>query len=93
MTDTQGVIRKEIEVMGYLEVVVGAEAPTDWLSRCFSDEWKNIFYTFRTENDVYEHLAHNALTNGVTDISRLDGWADVPYGAVRLGVDVEVDIP
>lgn len=39
-----------------------------------------------TKDQVVAHLAHNALSNGVTDINELDGWADYPAGAVTLHV-------
>lgn len=52
-----------------------------------SQGWRDTFYPLETEDQVYEHLAFNCLVNGVTDITRLDGWADVPEDAVRMWVD------
>lgn len=68
--------------------IVLHNAPDDWMSRCFTPEWRSHFYHLRDEDDVHEHLIYNALVNGVDDISRLEGWADIEPGAVRLHVDV-----
>ena len=48
--------------------------------------WRNTFYDLRDESDVIEHFAFNALANGVNDASQLDGWADLPRGAVTMQV-------
>jgi len=47
-------------------------------------------FPYRLDNraDVIDHLTHNALTNGVQDISELDGWADYPSGAVIFRAQV-----
>lgn len=39
-----------------------------------------------TEDDIYEHLAYNAVFNGVEDASRLDGWADLNWGDLTMRV-------
>jgi len=58
--------------------------PSDWMSRCFTPEWRDHFYRFDDERDVYAHLGFNALVNDVDDISRLEGWADIKEGAIRI---------
>ena len=54
------------------------------------DEWRSHFYPLNDNADVIEHLAYNYVVNGVDDIRRLDGWADVAEDAVtfkRLSTD------
>lgn len=48
------------------------------------DEWRSQFYGLRTTEQVIEHWIYNYLCNGVTDVSRLDGWADLAHGAVTF---------
>lgn len=55
------------------------------------DEWRSHYYNFATEQDVLEHFAYNAIANGVEDANRLDGWADLPDGAVTMLV-TEVNV-
>jgi len=51
------------------------------------DEWRSQFYRLRTVEDVLEHWTYNRLVNGIEDISRLDGWADLPAAAVQIEVE------
>jgi hypothetical protein len=52
------------------------------------DEWRTHMYRhIKTREDVLRHWAHNAVANGVTDVSDLDGWADVRRGTVTFLVD------
>lgn len=51
-----------------------------------SKGWRNVYYQLRTRDEVLEHLAFNAVANGIGDASRLDGWADLAYGAVDMDV-------
>ena len=62
------------------------DPPDDWISRCFTEEWRSQLYSLKDEDEVYQHLLYNAAVNGVEDISRLEGWADIERGAVRLYV-------
>lgn len=48
------------------------------------DEWRSRFYDLENVADVIEHLAYNNVVNGVDDIRRLDGWADVGEDAVTF---------
>lgn len=59
------------------------------------DEWRANYYTLRTVNDVLEHWTYNVVCNGVNDVSRLDGWADLDPADVIFGVeyrDVEYEV-
>jgi hypothetical protein len=54
--------------------------------------WRNVYYPLRTPDDVLEHLAYNAIVNGVEDASRLDGWADLSPRVVTMRVtDADLD--
>jgi hypothetical protein len=49
--------------------------------------WRNMFYDLEEEEDVLRHLAFNAVANGVSYASRLDGWADLQPDDVTMQVD------
>ena len=51
------------------------------------EEWRSQFYPLHTLDDVLNHLAFNAISNGVSDISRLEGWADLDSTAVTFELD------
>lgn len=52
------------------------------------DEWRSQFYgTIRTAEDVVAHFAYNAIANGIEDVRRLDGWADIAFDAVDIHMD------
>lgn len=48
------------------------------------DEWRSRFYGLHDVADVIDHLAYNYAHNGVDDVRRLDGWADVAEDAVTF---------
>lgn len=50
------------------------------------DEWRSYAYDLRTKGDVVRHLTFNAIVNGVEEINKLDGWADLPDGACTMRV-------
>lgn len=57
--------------------------------------WRDHYYELRTAEQVIEHIAFNAINNGIDDISRLDGWADLDSSAATITVfarqgDIEV---
>lgn len=58
------------------------------------DEWRSQFYPLHDAADVMEHIAFNAILNGVTDVSRLEGWGDLPSTAASITVcrDIETDV-
>jgi hypothetical protein len=52
------------------------------------DEWRSQFYaTIESDQDVVEHFAFNAITNGVHDITRLEGWGDCDRDDVLIEID------
>lgn len=67
----------------------------DVIARCVEDHdgWRTrMFYDLRTPEAVVQHLAYNCARNNVEDVSRLDGWADLPSSAVTMRVvDTEAD--
>lgn len=78
--------RRSLQVYGTL-VVEFNNPPEDWITRVGTREWRDSFYDMEEAADVYEHLAYNAIANGVTDISVLDGWGDIERGAIRFHVE------
>jgi hypothetical protein len=55
------------------------------------DEWRSQMYpTIKTERDVLQHWATNAVANGVVDVCELDGWADLDAEIVTMQV-LDVD--
>ena len=50
------------------------------------DQWRAQLYDLHTEADVLGHLAYNCAVNGCVNASLLDGWADLPPGAVSMQV-------
>jgi hypothetical protein len=87
---------KNVTVTSTVEITINDREP---IERCLGDagrEWRehsgsspNI-----TEDDVLQHWAYNAAANDTTDVSELDGWADVPKGVVTMRaqmLDVEVE--
>lgn len=48
-------------------------------------EWRSQFYSsIKTAEDVAAHFAFNALTNGIYDVDRLEGWADCARDDVEI---------
>lgn len=55
-------------------------------------EWTSAFYGDMNQDEILKHLAFNAASNGITDASRLDGFADLPAECVQMTFTVdEVD--
>lgn len=50
--------------------------------------WRDILYNLETEEDVLDMWAWNAVSNNVTDVSSLDGWADIPSGSIDFYADL-----
>lgn len=71
---------------GTAVITVTDAAPDDLLTRC-DETWRDTFYPLFDTSDIYEHWTYNAAANGITDISELDGWADVEPGAVTLSIE------
>ncbi len=53
------------------------------------DEWRKYAYPLHTVNDVLEHWTYNFFCNGIADVSRLDGWADLDSSAVLFAVEYQ----
>lgn len=83
----------EVEVSCCVRITPSPDAPADWLSRVTTDDFPYRRHDgLFTEQDGLNHLAYNAVANGVDDASRLDGWGDLNYGVLTLEVrDVETD--
>ena len=41
------------------------------------DEWREQFYQIKNAKQLACHFAFNAVVNGMTSISQLDGFADI----------------
>lgn len=87
---------RELQIRGDFELTIkfASDAPDDVLTRA-SDPgfpyWQMNGEPL-TADQTLEHLAHNALRNGVTDLSDLDGWADLLPGMATMAVtDLDVD--
>lgn len=50
--------------------------------------WRDTFYNLETEEDVLDMWAWNAVSNNVTDVANLDGWADLPSGSITFYADL-----
>lgn len=92
MTDSQPqatpVGRYEVESAIYTTVIVKNPDVIERVTGPGGDEWRSQFYrTIETAEDVVEHFAFNAITNGVRDITRLDGWADCDPADVLIEVE------
>lgn len=59
----------------------------DVIDRCFTDGWQAHYWPVDEREEVAKHLAFNAVMNGIEDIARLDGWADLPSDAATISVD------
>lgn len=85
-TQTSGSYRVEAEASVCIDV--WDPAVIERVTGPDGDEWRSQFYrSIRTAEDVVAHFAYNALANGITDISRLDGWADCSPDAVDIFID------
>lgn len=54
--------------------------------------WRNVLYNLDTAEKVIEHLAYNAAVNGVEDVRRLDGWANISEDDARRIQFSRVDV-
>lgn len=78
--------RIETEAVVYVDI--RDPSVTERVTGPGGDEWREQFYrSIRTAEDVASHLAFNALANGVTDVSRLEGWGDCEPDAAVITVD------
>ena len=77
---------RRIEMTATVQIDASEAAPADWLSRVTDPDfpYRHMGGTALTEDEGLEHLAYNALANGVEDASRLDGWGDLDRGMVTM---------
>lgn len=77
-------MRRRFVVKGTIEIKVDFEE-----ALMPDDEWRSVFYSIYTIEELAEHLAWNLGINKWS-LSSLDGFADRPdKDAVLLDVDVE----
>ena len=67
-------------------IVINENAPDDVFSRAMQDDFASAYYGYMRKPAVLKHWAYNAVVNGVSDASRLDGWADLERGMVTFYV-------
>lgn len=62
--------------------------PFYWINEDGNKQWRmeGIYSNVRTPEDIWTHLAYNAIFNGVTDAYRLDGWAELNKGDLTMRV-------
>lgn len=82
----------DVEVTAHVRVTVDVDAKgaEPWGGPLDVRRQEGI-YDLSTEPEIVAHLAYNAAANGVEDGRRLDGWADLPAGAIQMQV-VEYDV-
>lgn len=80
-----------MKIVAYLQIPVLIDmGDTDAIERVTGpggDEWRASLYDLKTVEDVANHLAFNCVANGVESAHRLDGWGDLPEGAVTMEVN------
>jgi hypothetical protein len=79
---------REITVEATVRIVTSDDAPADWLTLVTEPDFPYKIQGGRamTEAEGINHLAYNAVANGVHDAARLDGWADLERGVVTMDV-------
>jgi hypothetical protein len=77
-----------VEVDAFVKVRITIRTPSV-VKRCVDDEdgWRTLmYYPLDTPTKVYEHLAFNAIRNGISDAQALDGWADLEVGDCEMEI-------
>lgn len=74
----------EVDVRATVTIRIADEAPEDVLTRVTDPDFP---YRLPSVEAGLEHLAYNAVRNGVMDASQLDGWGDLERGVLWLDVD------
>lgn len=69
-----------------VEITVAENAPDDVFTRMESGDLPANLYGVMDRDQVLAHWSYNALRNGVTDASALDGWADMDRNMVTFDV-------
>ena len=81
----------EVEIEATVEIHI--EDGTDWLwyhEPASAPEWRGDVYGLTSADEIQNHWAWNAVVNGVSDASSLDGWADIPSGKITFSVRAAV---
>ena len=83
----------QIDMVSTVTITAEDTAPADWITRVTQADfpYRRLNGGALSVQEGLEHLAYNAVANGVEDAARLDGWGDLDRGVVTLRVhDVEV---
>lgn len=83
-----------VEMVCTVEIEASDNAPNDWLTRVTTADFPYRRWNGEplTEREGLEHLAYNAVANGIENASRLDGWGDLERDMVTMRVTgVEAD--
>lgn len=76
----------------HVEIEINDDRVLDRYTDPKSEDHGKHPYGLKTQTEIIQHLCHNAISNGVEDITRLDGWADMESGAATMFVkDVYFD--
>jgi hypothetical protein len=75
-----------ITIEATVDILVTEDAPGDLFTRGSDPEWAKQHYGPMDEDQILAHWAYNSVANGIWQVERLDGWADVPEGAVEIEV-------
>jgi Ser-tRNA(Ala) deacylase AlaX len=67
------------------EVECEIEIDEEVLSRV-DDEWRSVFYSLHTNEDIANHIAYNLFFNQ-WPLSHLDGWADMKDNQAKIVFD------
>lgn len=79
-----------VDMAATVLVTINDREPIERVIGPNGDEWRRQAYPLRSEREVLNHWAYNAIANGIVDVCQLDGWADVPAETVTFDVrDVE----
>lgn len=77
---------RQVEALVTVRITINDPEPIERVTGPNGPEWRSQLYDLRTEGDVLEHWANNAIRNGIVDVCQLDGWADVPAETVTFCV-------
>lgn len=80
--------RHTVTVQVEVEVIVRDPDVIERFTGPEGDEVRAASYPLFTEADVLEHLAGNAVMNGVENATMLDGFADLPAEAVSMRLEI-----
>ena len=80
------VMEFEIGIEATVRIVVSDTAPADVFTRAEAKEFQDALYgdSVRDKDTILAHWAYNAVANGVSTASRLEGWADLDRDDVYM---------